>query len=276
MSDDTFASNQRAPLMAFDRRSLREGGDAMRQDVSIPTPDGDARAFAFFPSEGDGPWPAVLMFMDGPGMRPALFEMAERLASHGYYVLLPDMFWRAGPYDPVDLKAAFVLGDEERRKIFGPLMSSTNPEKAMRDAGAFLDWLEHEPLARAEKVGVTGYCMGASFSFYAAGTFPQRIAAAACFHPSNLATDTANSPHLLAPRIEAAVLVAGGDEDRSFDEAQKDRLAAALRNAGVEATVSIWAGCRHGWVPADMPVHNPDGAERHWRELIALLDRTLK
>jgi carboxymethylenebutenolidase len=248
----------------------------MRQNLSIPTPDGDARAFAFTPSTGKGPWPAVLMFMDGVAIRPALFEMAERLASNGYYVLLPDMFWRAGPYEPIDVKKVFTLPDEERRKLYGLLMGSTSPEKAMRDTGAFLDWLAQQPQAKAGKIGVTGYCMGGGFALHAAGTYPERIAAAACFHPGNLATDAANSPHLLAPQIEAAVLVAGGDQDQSFDEAQKDRLAAAFENAGVEATVSIWQGCRHGWVPADTPVHNPDGAERHWRELIALYDRTLK
>jgi carboxymethylenebutenolidase len=248
----------------------------MRHDLSIQTPDGEARAFAFTPSGGKAPWPAVLMFMDGVAIRPALFDMAERLASNGYYVLLPDMFWRAGPYDPIDVKKVFAQGDEERRKTFGALMGSTSPEKAMRDTGAFLDWLAQQPQARAGKVGVTGYCMGGSFSLLAAGTFPQRIAAAAAFHPSNLATDAPNSPHLLAPRIQASVLVAGGDEDQSFDEAQKERLAEALGDADVEATVSIWKGCRHGWVPADTPVHNPEGAERHWRELIALFERTLR
>ena len=247
----------------------------MRQDVSIPTPDGAARAFVFTPSTGKGPWPAVLMFMDGVAIRPALFEMAERLASHGYYVLLPDMFWRAGPYEPIDVKKVFAAGDDERRKIFGALMGSTSPEKAMRDTGAFLDWLAQQPRAKADKIGVTGYCMGGGFSLHAAGTFPQRIAAAACFHPGNLATDAPNSPHLLAPRIEADVLVAGADEDQSFDAAQKERLAAALADAGVKATVSIWRGCRHGWVPSDTPVHSPEGAERHWRELIALFERTL-
>ncbi|MES2723211.1 MAG: dienelactone hydrolase family protein, partial [Pseudomonadota bacterium] len=90
------------------------------------------------------------------------------------------------------------------------------------------------------------------------------------------ATDDARSPHLLAPAITAKVLVAGAIEDRSYDEAQNALLTKALSEAGVDAEVSIWEGCKHGWVPTDMPVHNPDGAERHWRELIALFDETLK
>lgn len=247
----------------------------MRQDVSIPTPEGDARAFVFTPDDGKGPWPATIIFMDAPAIRPALFAMGQRLADAGYYVLLPDLFWRAGPYPPLDIVKA-RNGDPEMTALFQKLRGSTDAEKQMADAKACLDWLAKQPQAKAEKVGVTGYCMGGSIALRAAGTFPDRVAAAASFHGGNMATNASNSPHLLASNIKAKVLVAGADEDGSFDEAQKERLDAALSEAGVDAQVSIWKGCRHGWVPADMPVHNAEGAERHWRELIALFDKTLK
>src|SRR5262245_59333173 len=129
-----------------------------RQEVSIPTPDGNARAFTFHP-DGQGPWPAVIFFMDAPAIRPALFEMCERLASHGYFVLLPDMFWRAGPYEPINLAEVFK-SEEARRERFVKFMSSTDPERSTRDTGAFLDFLSQQPQAKADKVGVTGYCMG--------------------------------------------------------------------------------------------------------------------
>jgi carboxymethylenebutenolidase len=118
--------------------------------------------------------------------------------------------------------------------------------------------------------------MGGSIALRAAGMFPDRIAAAASFHGGGMATDHEKSPHLLAPRIKAKVLVAGADEDSGYDPAQNERLKAALADAGVDADVSIWAGCRHGWVPTDMAVYNKDGAERHWRELVALFDEMLK
>jgi carboxymethylenebutenolidase len=246
-----------------------------QQDVTIPTPDGEARAFVFTPDEGPGPWPAAIIFMDAPAIRPALFEMGERLARASYYVLLPDMFWRAGPYPPLDIAAARA-GDPEQQALFAKLRGSTDNDKAMRDTGAFLDWLSRQPKARADRVGVTGYCMGGGIAIRAAGTFPGRIAAAASFHGGNLATEEPNSPHLLAPRMTAKILVAGADEDRSYPEEQNERLSAALAEARVEATVSIWKGAKHGWVPTDMPVHNPEAAERHWRELIALFDGVLK
>ncbi|MGH7024791.1 MAG: dienelactone hydrolase family protein [Caulobacteraceae bacterium] len=243
-------------------------------EVSIPTPDGDARAYVFKP-EGKGPWPAVIFYMDAPAIRPALFQMCERLAGHGYYVLLPDMFWRAGPYEPIDLKQAFA-SEEARRAIFGKFMASTNPEKSTRDTGAFLAWLDRQPEAKADKVGVTGYCMGAGLALRAAGAYPDQIAAVGGFHGGRLATDEPDSPHLLAPKIKARVYVAGADEDAGFPPEQADRLRAALTGAGVENTVEIYAGARHGYAPPDMPVYNEAAAERHWRELLTLFEETLK
>jgi carboxymethylenebutenolidase len=247
----------------------------MKTDVSIPMPDGDARAFVFIPNSGEGPWPAAILYMDAPAIRPAMFEMAERLAEAGYYVLLPDVFWRAGPYPPLDIVKARA-GDPEMGALFAKLRASTNANLQMQDTAVYLDWLAKQPQAKTGKVGVTGYCMGGGIAFRAAGTFPDRIAAAASFHGGNLATDAEDSPHLLAPKITAKVLVAGADEDRGFDEAQCERLAAAFKAAGLDAEVSIWKGARHGWVPTDMPVYNRDAAERHWAELIALFDSVLK
>ncbi|HEY2482455.1 MAG TPA: dienelactone hydrolase family protein [Caulobacteraceae bacterium] len=245
-----------------------------KSEVSIPTSDGPARAYVFTP-EGAGPWPAVIFYMDAPAIRPALFAMCERLAGHGYYVLLPDMFWRAGPYEPIDLRAAFA-SEEARRAVFGKLMSSTDPQRSTRDTGAFLAWLDKQPEAKADKVGVTGYCMGAGLALRAAGNYPDKIVAAAGFHGGRLATDAPDSPHRLAPRIKAKVYIGGADEDAGFPPDQAHRLRQALTEAGVDNTVEIYAGARHGYAPPDMPVYDQAAAERHWRELLALLDQTLK
>jgi carboxymethylenebutenolidase len=247
----------------------------MKTDVSIPTPEGDARAFVFTPDQGEGPWPAAILYMDAPAIRPAMFEMGERLAQAGYYVLLPDVFWRAAPYPPLDIRKAFG-GDPEMAALFAKLRASTDADKQMADTKVYLEWLTHQPQAIADRIGLTGYCMGGAIAMRAAGTFPDRIAAAASFHGGNLATDEANSPHLLAPKMKAKILVAGADEDRHFDEAQCERLGKALDDAGLDAEVSIWKGLKHGWVPADMPVHDAAGAERHWKVLIDLFDGVLK
>jgi carboxymethylenebutenolidase len=246
-----------------------------RRQVSIPTPDGAARAFVFTPDTGQGPWPAAILYMDALAIRPAMFEMGERLAAGGYFVLLPDMFWRLGDYAPMN--PAEVFGDPAKRaELFSKFIGSTGPEPSMRDTGAFLDWLAAQPKARADKVGVTGYCMGGGMALRAAATFPDRVAAAAAFHAGNVATDAPDSVHRLAPNIRGKVLVAGADEDSSFDEAQFERLKAAMRDGGVDAEVTIYRGAKHGYAPTDMPVYDRDAAERHWRELFALFDETLK
>ncbi len=243
-------------------------------EVKIPTPDGEARAYSFTP-EGAGPWPAVIFYMDAPAIRPALFQMCERLASHGYYVLLPDMFWRAGPYEPINLRE--VMKDEEtRRAVFGKFMASTDPERSTRDTGAFLEWLSKQPQVKGDKVGCTGYCMGGGLALRAAGNYPDRIVAAAAFHGGRLATDAPDSPHLLAPKMKAKVYVAGADEDAGFLPDQADKLREALTAAGVDNEVTIYAGAKHGYAPPDMPVYNEEASERHWREMLKLFDETLK
>jgi carboxymethylenebutenolidase len=245
------------------------------KQLSIPTPDGDARAYSFTPASGPGPWPAVIFYMDAPAIRPALFQMAQRLADHGYFVVMPDMFWRVGPYEPMDAKALFA-DPEKRKELFGKFMTSTDPEKAMRDTGAVLDWLSHQPDVAGEKVGATGYCMGGGMALRAAGTYPDRIVAAGGFHPGRVATDAPNSPHLLAPKIKARVYIGGADKDDGFPPEQADRLRDALTAAGVDNEVTIYKGALHGYAPPDMPVYNEAAAERHWQALFKLLDETLK
>lgn len=245
-----------------------------RTEIALPTRDGDARAFTFTPSQGEGPWPGIIFYMDGPAIRPALFEMSQRLADYGYYVLLPDMFWRGGLYDPIDIRT--IKTDEDRRAIFGKFFATTSPEKAMSDTAACLEFLSAQPQVKGSKIGVTGYCMGGALVLRAAGTYPDRVAAGAAFHGGGLATDAPDSPHLLAPHIKAKILVAGADEDRGFDDAQCVRLDAALKEAGVDAEVTIYRGAKHGYAPPDMPVYDVDASERHWRELVALFDGALK
>ena len=246
-----------------------------RTQIALKTDDGDARAFVFKPDRGQGPWPGVIFFMDAPAIRPAMFEMCERLASNGYYVLLPDMFWRAGPYEPINL--AEVFKDEARRReVFGKFMGRTDGAKAKTDTKACLDFLAQQPDVAGTKVGVTGYCMGGGLALNAAGNFPDRVAAAAAFHGGRLATDQPDSPHLLAPKMKAKVCVGGADQDAGFPPEQADRLREALTAAGVENTVEIYEGAKHGYAPPDMPVYDRDASERHWREMLSLFDEALK
>jgi carboxymethylenebutenolidase len=246
-----------------------------RRDVHIPSPEGEIPAYAFTPDQGAGPWPAAILYTDAFAIRPTMFEMAQRLASNGYFVLLPDLFWRVGPYEPMN--PGEMLSDPAKREaLFTKLIPSASPDNAMKDTRALLDWLAKEPQAKADKVGTTGYCMGGRLSLTAAGTYPDRIAAAGAFHAGGVATDAPDSPHLLAPKVKARLLVGGADQDAGFDEAQCARLDTAYKDAGVDATVTIWPGAKHGYAVNDSPVYDRDASERHWSETVALFDATLK
>ena len=239
--------------------------------MEIETSDGRCPSHAFCP-HGEGPWPAVLVYMDGIGMRSALLDIAARIASAGYYVLLPDLFYRVGYKGEYGVT---VFSDPAARAdLMSRILPSASTANVMRDTGAFLQHLDAQPTVRRGRIGTTGYCMGGRLSLYAAGHFGDSVAAAASYHGANLATDAPDSPHLLASRIKARVYVGGAIEDRSFDDAQRERLALALAEAGVDHAIETYSA-RHGWVPSDTPVHDPVAAERHWETLFDLFSRSL-
>ena len=242
-------------------------------EIRIATKDGSCPSYVFRP-QGGGPWPAVLVYMDGVGIRPALFDFGERLATHGYFVLLPDLFYRAGPYAPMDPKTIFS-DPEQRKMLMERFFSVTTQPNVMSDTAAFLDFLGAQPDVKPGGIGVTGYCMGGSMALSAAGTYPDRIVAAASYHGSRLANDAPTSPHLLAPKMKARVYVAGAIEDASFPDDMKARLEEALTKAGVDHVIETYPA-KHGWVFPDTPVYDADAAERHWKTLLALFGATLK
>jgi carboxymethylenebutenolidase len=240
--------------------------------ISLTTADGSCRSFIYHP-DGSGPWPAVLMYMDGIGVRPALLEVAEHLASYGYYVLLPDLFYRSGPYEPMNAKTIFT-DPEERKVLMEKFMSLATPANIMSDTRVFLDYLATQPDVRQGPIAVTGYCMGGRMALIAAGTYPDQIAACAAYHPGGLATDKPDSPHLLAPKVKAKVYVAGATDDASFPDEQKQRLDQALTEAGVDHVVETYPA-RHGWVFRDTLTYDAEACERHWETLTQLLGKSL-
>jgi carboxymethylenebutenolidase len=213
------------------------------------------------------------MYMDGIGMRPALLAMAERLAAAGYHVLLPDLFYRLGAYTPPD-PAKLFADPSVRTEWFQRVSPHMNAAAAMRDTRAFLDHFAGEADVRQPKIGVTGYCMGGRMALTAAGTYPERIAAAAAYHPGGVASDAPDSPHLLAGHIRGRIYVGRASEDQNFTDEQLARLEKALTDAGVEHVIETYPA-RHGWVPSDTPVHDPAAAERHWTTVLDLLRRSL-
>jgi carboxymethylenebutenolidase len=245
----------------------------VRTHVEIGTEDGICPASVFRPSGKAGPWPGVIVFMDGAGIRPVLFEMAQRLADEGFLVLLPDLFYRGGAYEPVDVKTLF--SDPAKRAAHSKYFNSTDKTRAANDTKAFLHFLDAQGDLAGPKLGVVGYCTGGGMALTAAARYPERFAAVATFHGASLATEADDSPHKLAIRIKAKVLVAGADKDATFPPEQAALLASAFEDAGVDHRVEIWEGAAHGWTMSDFPIYNEAAAERHFQEIVALLKETL-
>lgn len=241
--------------------------------IEIETRDGRCPSHIYQPA-GSGPWPAVLVFMDGLGIRPTMLQLGERLASHGYFVLLPDLFYRAGPYEPMDAKAVF--SDAALRKnLMEKYFAVATSANIMADTRAFLDFLAAQPQVRPGGIGVTGYCMGGRLALIAAGTYPEAIAAAASYHGGRLASEEPDSPHRLAARMEARLYVAGAIEDQSFPDDMKARLEKALTDAGVDHLIETYPA-RHGWVFPDVPVYDAAASERHWQTMLSLFEAQLR
>jgi carboxymethylenebutenolidase len=242
-----------------------------QRDVLIPTPDGTCDASLHTPS-GAGPWPAVIMFPDAGGVRPTFHAMAQQLADLGYAVLLPNFYYRLGEIKPFDMKTVFSDGDERKRLM--TLVSSVTKEEAARDTGAMLEFLAAQPEVADAKVGTTGYCMGGGFALTAAGRFPDRVGAAASFHGGQIASTAPDSPHLLVGSMQAAVYVAGAENDQSFDDEQFQRLSGALKDAGVDHTLVTYPAL-HGFAVPDNPTFDEAAAARHWQALEELYGSAL-
>jgi len=242
-----------------------------RRDVTMTMPDGVCPASLHAPDR-DGRWPGVIMFSDAGGVRETFRAMAERLASLGYAVLLPDLYYRVGPIAPFDMATAFFDADE-RARLLG-LAASVTKDAAAGDTGVFLDFLSAQPEVGDGKVGVVGYCLGGGLALVAAGRFPGRVGAAASFHGGHIASTASDSPHLLAPSMTATVYVAAAENDPTFDEAQHDRLSAALATAGVDHTLVTYPA-PHGFAVPDTPAYDPEAAARHWDALASLYGRSL-
>ena len=245
----------------------------MRRDIDIKTTDGVAKASIFTPdgATAAGPLRGIIFYMDGIGIRNAMYQMAQRLADAGYIVLLPDLFYRFGAYGPFS-DAPFSV-ERERNQIM-TMIHGTSQAMTKADTAAFLEVLAAE--GAAGPFGAVGYCMGGGRTLTAAASYPDRIAAAASFHGGNLAGDNEDSPHRIAGQIKGRVYVGVAGVDGSFSPEQSARLAEALRIGEVDHIIENYVGMSHGWtVPDRGGVYNETGAERHWKRLLTLFGETL-
>jgi carboxymethylenebutenolidase len=234
---------------------------------------GDARVFT--PASASGPWPAVIFFMDGVGLREGLYGMGQRLADAGYFVLMPNLYWRAGPYAPFEPKTVFGDQGPERQRLMA-LVRTVDFDATMNDVGAYLKWLDTEPRVKKGPVGCTGYCLGGGMSLRTAGNYPDRVAAAAGFHAARLVMEGPSSPHLLAPKIKAELYFGISEIDSSHSPDTTTALERAFGDAKLTFQIETYPKVSHGFCVPDVPVYDAPAAERAWGKLLDLFQRRLQ
>jgi carboxymethylenebutenolidase len=243
---------------------LAYAGHTTGSAVDITTPDGKADAFWVHPKTGKHP--AVLIWPDIFGLRPAFQAMATRLAEAGYAVLVVNPFYRQQRAPTAPENPSF--DDPVVRQKLMALKGSLTPATAKTDAEAFIAFIDAQAATDLQRgVGSAGYCMGGPLVFQTAAAVPERVAAGATFHAGGLVTDKADSPHLLIPSMKAAMLIAIAENDDAKEPTVKDTLRSAFGAAERAAEIEVYTGTKHGWCPTDSRVYDHAQAEKAWARM---------
>jgi carboxymethylenebutenolidase len=234
--------------------------------LDIQTKDGVMNTFVTHPEE-DGPHPLVVFLMDAPGKREELHDMAHRLGSVGYYVMLPNLYYRR--------LREFDIESSTREIMFEHMDSLTNA-MVCEDIQVLIDFADQDVAARGGKMGCVGYCMSGPFAFAAAAAFPERMAAAASFHGVRLLLDSDDSPHLDAAQIKGEVYFGCAETDEYAPQSMIDALDQHLASVGTNYRIEMYADAEHGFVfPLREGRYHKASAERHWERMLAMYKRCL-
>jgi carboxymethylenebutenolidase len=245
------------------------------QRIELATDGGLMDCYVCLPEAKErakGPWPAVVFYMDAMGVRPDLLGMAHRLASYGYVVIVPNLYYRTGPHEPFDPDSAFKEGPERDRMM--RYLRAIDNTLVMKDTAACLEFLRGQETVVDRRIACVGYCMGGRQALMAAGTFPDAVVVAASFHGAALATERPDSPHLLASAMRARLYIGVAEIDHNFSAEERRRLEQALEGSGVAFALEVYPGARHGFAVTGHPVYDRAASERHWKTLVDLLGET--
>jgi carboxymethylenebutenolidase len=240
----------------------------VEEEIEIPSEDGMMGTFVVRP-DGNDARPVVLFLMDAPGKRPLLHDMARRIASNGYYVMLPNLYYRTTPEFQLD------FASKESFQQMVDLMSNIGNRKVGRDAGSLLAHAAGDSAADTSRVGVVGYCMSGPFSVWVAAEYPERVRAAASFYGVRLHVDAPDSPHLRLGEIAGELYVAAAEHDDYVPLEMVDRFEAAMQAANVRGRVERYWGTHHGFAFDDRPAYDAAADDRHWAAMLDLFDRNL-
>jgi len=244
-------------------------------ETELKTDDGIMDVFVCHP-EQDGPHPAVILYMDAPGMREELRDMARRLGTVGYTVLLPNMYYRTGREGHYGYDVTLIRENDDHRAKMFEVMSTLTNALVVDDTKALLDFIDNSDAASSEAIGCVGYCMSGQFVMSVAATYPERFDAIASYHGVKIITDQPDSPHLVADKIKAEVYLGYASDDPFVPDEELAAMPGMMQAAGVEHTIEVYPETEHGYVFPQRPAYVKAAAERHWETMLALFDRRLR
>ncbi len=244
----------------------------IEETVDIATKDGAMETFICHPERG-GPFPAVFLLMDAHGVREELRDMARRLGTVGYYVLLPNLYYRAGR-DTIYGPTVRENGSPEHTRMRAVRTKMTIPP-VMDDVGAMLGFIDRQDAAKPGPVGAHAYCMSGPYALAAAARYPDRVVAGASFYGTWLVNDAEESPHLNLGKVAGELYIACAEHDELAPLPMVEELRGLFRRAGTRGEIELYPGVHHGFAFPQARVYDKPAAERHWERLIALYRRRL-
>lgn len=245
------------------------------QEIEVQTADGTMDMFVCHPDEG-GPFPAIIMYMDAPGIREELRDMARRIGTVGYYVLLPNMYYRNGREGNYGFDLSQIRSnDEERQKMFGVMNTLTNA-RVVSDTQPMLDFIRGASEAKDGPIGCVGYCMSGQFVVSVGAAYPDDFTAIASYYGVGIVTDKDDSPHKAADKIKAELYLAFASDDPYVPQDLLDKMPGIFTDAGTNHRVEVYPDTEHGFAFPQRPVYVKPAAEKHWERMFSLFDRRLR
>ncbi|MEJ8824484.1 dienelactone hydrolase family protein [Variovorax humicola] len=240
----------------------------IEREIDLSTAGGWMNTLVVHPGL-EGPFSVVLFYMDAIGRRDELTVMARRMAAAGYFVVLPNLYYRT-------TREFHMKWDESGIQEMLRMIGTLSNKLVVEDTESLMRFVNAEPLAMSDTIGVVGYCMSGPFAIAAAATYPDRVKAAASFHGTNLVTESQDSPHRLARSVKAEMYFGCAENDKWADKKTIAALGAALDECEAPSSIEWYPGTQHGFVFPQRPkVYDEAAAELHWERLLSLFARRL-
>ncbi len=248
----------------------------MEKEITVKTADGEMPTFTVHP-DGAGPYPVAVLYMDGVGYREQIKKNARRFAEAGFFVVAPDLFYRAGKGVKIDMEKIRAEGmDSPAGRELMRIVSSVTPDRVRAETRAIFDVIAKDPAAASGPKVCVGYCMGARLALHALSAMPADFVAAACIHPGALFTDKPDSPHHDLAGVRGELYVAFAEVDRTATPESVDQFKSEMKRLGVNGSVDRISDATHGFAMADLAMYDRDASENHFEKTIALWRRNLQ